>query len=164
MLAVARVVNHWRCPHPSHSLTDLWGLLCTVSDDTPLFPAPLASDLDLNQLAQEPAMVSCFLCTQADMSPMGAAIFAKQLCAAAVVTVNDFLCLTHAECEAQKLPPAAVMRLDRCLKQFPHLPTNRHAALGTRGCCAWFVPLRSLAPPVVCFCCAYHAIACANVL
>ena len=95
-------------------------------------------------------MASCFLRTQAEMSAMAAAVFAKQLCATPVFTVNDFLCLTHAECEAQELPPAAVMRLDRCLQQFPHLPTNRHAALGTRGCCAWLVPLHSPTPPVWC--------------
>ena len=127
-----------------NQLTALWSLPCTVSAATPLYPFDLAYDLTPGQLAQKAELASCFLCTQLNMSAEAAAIWAKQLCAVAVVTVNDFLRLTHAQCEAQKLSPASVMRLDECLQQFAGLPENRHAALGTRGCCAWLVPLHSL--------------------
>ena len=100
-----------------------------VSAATPLYPFDLAYDLTPGQLAQKAELASCFLCTQLNMSAEAAAIWAKQLCAVAVVTVNDFLRLTHAQCEAQKLSPASVMRLDECLQQFAGLPENRHAAL-----------------------------------
>ena len=133
-----------------NQLTALWSLPCTVSATTPLYPFDLAYDLTPGQLAQKAELASCFLCTQLNMSAEAAAIWAKQLCAVAVVTVNDFLRLTHAQCEAQKLSPASVMRLDECLQQFAGLPENRHAALGTRGCCAWLVPLHSLTPSVWC--------------
>ena len=151
-----------------NQLTALWSLPCTVSAATPLYPFDLAYDLTPGQLAQKAELASCFLCTQLNMSAEAAAIWAKQLCAVAVVTVNDFLRLTHAQCEAQKLSPASVMRLDECLQQFAGLPENRHAALGT-AVPTWLlrvVGAAALAHPigVVCFCCAYHAIACANVL
>ena len=112
-------------------------------------------------------MTSCFLCTQVRMEPMQAAIFAKQLCEQTIFTVGDYLGITHATINA-KLSLHCVSTLDEYLQQFAGLPENRHAALGTA------VPTRllrvvgaaALAHPigVVCFCCAYHAIACANVL
>ena len=63
------------------------------------------------------------------MSVYAAAQFAKQLYAAAVFTVGDFLRLTHEG--AQTLPYVPVNSLDECLQRFPGLPENRHAARGT---------------------------------
>jgi len=153
---------------PSHSLTALWGLLCTVSAATPLYPVALAYNLDPGQLAQKAELASCFLCTQVHMEPMQAAIFAKQLYGEAVSTVGTFLGITHEEIQKMPLPVACVGRLDKHLQRLPGLPENLHAAPGTavptRLLCV--VGAAALAHPtgVVCFCCAYHAIACANVL
>ena len=83
-------------------------------------------------------------------------------------TVGDFLGRVNHEM-AQKLPDASVASLDACLQRFPGLSENRHAAPGT-VVSTWLllrvVGATALAHPtgVVCFCCAYHAIACANVL
>ena len=63
------------------------------------------------------------------MSVYAAAQFAKQLYAAAVFTVGDFLRLTHEG--AQTLPYVPVNSLDECLQRFPGLSENRHAAPGT---------------------------------
>ena len=93
-------------------------------------------------------MTSCFLCTQVRMEPMQAAIFAKQLCEQTIFTVGDYLGITHATINA-KLSLHCVSTLDEYLQQFAGLPENRHAALGTRGCCAWLVPLHSLTPCVL---------------
>ena len=112
-------------------------------------------------------MTSCFLRIQVRMEPVQAAVFAKQLCEQTIFTVGDYLGITHATINA-KLSLHCVSTLDEYLQKFAGLPENRHAALGTA------VPTRllrvvgaaALAHPigVVCFCCAYHAIACANVL
>ena len=101
------------------------------------------------------------------MEPMQAAAFAKQLYGEAVFTVGNFLRITHATINAT-LSLTCVDTLDEYLQQFAGLPENRHAALGT-AVPTWLlrvVGATALAHPtgVVCFCCAYHAIACANVL
>ena len=165
MLAVVRACGDHP---PPPSLTALRGLPCTVSAATPLYPFALAYNLDPGQLAQVSELASCFLCTQVRMEPMQAAIFAKQLYGQAVSTVGTFLGITHEEIQKMRLPVACVGRLDKHLQQLPGLPENLHAAPGTavptRLLCV--VGAAALAHPtgVVCFCCAYHAIACANVL
>ena len=86
-------------------------------------------------------------------------------------TVGDFLQLTdetRSELGPDRLSYSCTAALDKCLQRFPGLPENRHAALGT-AVPTWLlrvVGATALAHPigVVCFCCAYHAIACANVL
>ena len=153
---------------PPPSLTALRGLPCTVSATTPLYPGALASNLDLGQLAQASELASCFLCTQVGMEPVQAAIFAKQLYGEAVSTVGTFLQMTHETIITKQLSLTCVRRLDKHLQRFAGLPENRHAALGT-AVPTWLlrvVGATALAHPigVVCFCCAYHAIACANVL
>ena len=100
------------------------------------------------------------------MKPMQAAAFAKQLYTQTTFTVGDYLALTHAIVNA-KLSLPCVWTLDEYLQQFAGLPENRHAALGT-AVLTWLlcvVGATALAHPigVVCFCCAFHAIACANV-
>ena len=102
------------------------------------------------------------------MEPMKVAVFAKQLCEQTIFTVGDYLGTDHATVNAKVLSLKCVSTLDEYLQKFAGLPENRHAALGTA------VPTRllrvvgatALAHPigVVCFCCAYHAVACANVL
>ena len=124
-------------------------LLRTVSADTYLFPAGLDFGLGVNLLAITPGIKSCFLCNQVGMSGRAAVEFAKQLDAAHVYSVGDFLGLTHAECSIAELAPTSVFKLDRCLQQLPDLPENQHAP-GTRGCCTWLVPLHALTPPVWC--------------
>ena len=140
---------------------------CTVSVDTNLFPVGVTADLDARQLAETAGIKSCFLRNQAGMSVHAAAVFAKQLYAAGVFTVGDFLGRVNHEMP-QKLPDASVASLDACLQRFSGLSENRHAAPGT-VVSTWLlrvVGATALAHPtgVVCFCCAYHAIACANVL
>ena len=146
MLAVVRACGDHP---PPPSLTALRGLPCTVSAATPLYPVALAYNLDLGQLAAAPAMRSCFLCTQVRMEPVQAAIFAKQLYGEAVSTVGTFLQMTHETIITKQLSLTCVRRLDKHLQRFAGLPENRHAALGTRGCCAWLVPLHSLTPCVL---------------
>ena len=145
---------------------------CTVSVDTNLFPLGLDIGLGVDQLAETTGIKSCFLHNQAYMSVYAAAQFAKQLYAAAVFTVGDFLRLTHEG--AQTLPYVPVNSLDECLQRFPGLPENRHAARGTvvRGTVVptcggahvaaargWCHCIRS-PTGMVWFCCAYHAGAC----
>ena len=153
-------------PRPP-SLTALSGLPCTVSAATPLYPVALAYNLDLGQLAQARDLTSCFLCTQVGMEPMKVAVFAKQLCPQTIFTVEDYLGTTHATINA-KLSLRCVRTLDHYLQQFAGLPENQHAVPGT-VLSTWLlrvVGATALAHStgVVCFCCAYHAVACANVL
>ena len=98
MLAVVRACGDHP---PPPSLTALRGLPCTVSAATPLYPAALASNLGLFELAQEPGMASCFLCTQVGLEPMQAAAFAKQLYSEGVFTVGTFLGIPHATINAK---------------------------------------------------------------
>ena len=141
---------------------------CTVSDDTRLFPPGLDFNLGVDALANTHGIQSCFLRKEVPLSLEAAAHFAKQLYAAGVFTVGDFLGRVNHEM-AQKLPDASVASLDACLQRFPGLSENRHAAPGT-VVSTWLllrvVGATALAHPtgVVCFCCAYHAVACANVL
>ena len=102
------------------------------------------------------------------MEPMQAAAFAKQLYGEAVSTVGTFLQMTHGTIITKRLSLTCVASLDEHLRQFAGLPENRHAAPGT-AVPTWLlrvVGATALAHPtgVVCFCCAYRAIACANVL
>ena len=104
------------------------------------------------------------------MSSLAVTKFAKQLDTALVYTVGDFLQLTHETCSAlgAQLSLPCVDALDESLQRFPGLPENRHAAPGTAVATRLLrvVGATALAHPtgVVCFCCAYRAIACANVL
>ena len=118
-----------------------WGFPCTVSTDTYLFPRGLDVGLDDIELAATAGIETCFLCVRVGMSPASAARFAKQLAAALIFTVGDFLGLTLEECMEQ-LPRAAVRKLDRCLKGCPGLP--EHVAPGTR----WVRDVAALPPYV----------------
>ena len=132
---------------------------CTVSVDTNLFPVGVTADLDARQLAETAGIKSCFLRNQAGMSVHAAAVFAKQLYAAGVFTVGDFLLrLTHEG--AQTMPPACVSILVKCLQRFPGLPEIWRAARGT-VVPTWLlrvVGAAALAHPtgVVWFCCAFR--------
>ena len=105
------------------------------------------------------------------MEPVQAAVFAKQLFSEGVVTVGTFLGIPHATINVkvamQVLSLTCIASLDGCLQQFAGLPENRHAAPGTAVATRLLrvVGATALAHPigVVCFCCAFHAIACANV-
>ena len=75
MLAVVRACGDPRPP----SLTALWGLPCTVSDDTRLFPPGLDFNLGVDALANTDGIQSCFLRKEVPLSLEAAAHFAKQL-------------------------------------------------------------------------------------
>ena len=109
-----------------------WGLPCTVSAATYLFPPDLNTDLDTTELADKPGFKSCFLRTHLDISTDSAVRFAKMLHSEAIFTVGDFL---KVECDWKSLH-RLVTKLDRYLAQFPDLPENRHAAPGTCAGCA----------------------------
>ena len=121
-----------RCGCFLHKLTVPWGLPCTVSATTYLFPPDLNPDLDNTELAAKPGIKSCFLCTKAGFGVHAAVRFSKELEAAMVHTVGDFV--------AHKFPDArlnvdATEKLARCLNLGVDTPVNLHAASGTPGGC-----------------------------
>ena len=118
-----------RCGCFLHKLTVPWGLPCTVSADTCLFPPDLNPDLDNTQLAATAGIKSCFLRTKAGFSVHAAARFSKELKAAMVHTVGDFVAHTFPDA---RLNVHATEKLARCLNLDA---VNLHAASGTPGGC-----------------------------
>ena len=118
-----------RCGCFLHKLTVPWGLPCTVSADTCLFPPDLNPDLDNTQLAATAGIKSCFLRTKAGFSVHAAARFSKELQAAMVHTVGDFVAHTFPDA---RLNVHATEKLARCLNLDA---VNLHAASGTPGGC-----------------------------
>ena len=110
-----------------------WGLPCTVSEATSLFPPDLNTDLDTIKLAATPGIKSCFLRVKLGLSVFAAANFAKALRAAWIYTVGDFLGVYHLRWPTHLRH--FVEALDRCLAQYPDLPENHHFPPGTCGGC-----------------------------
>jgi len=65
------------------------------------------------------------------MTAPAAAGFAKQLHTALIYTVGDFTDATLTQLGPDRLSYSCTAALDEYLQQFPGLPENRHAALGT---------------------------------
>ena len=120
-----------RCGCFLHELTAPWGLPCTVSADTCLFPPDLNPDLDNTQLAATPGIKSCFLHAKVGLSEFAVVEFAKELKAERIFTVKDFLGANSIVACTRRL----VEILDRHLALYPDLPENKHAAPGTCAGC-----------------------------
>ena len=118
-----------------------WGLPCTVSAGTYLFPRGLDMSLGPEELAETAGIKTCFLCTRVNMSADAAAEVARILGAQLVFTVGEFLELTLEEC-MDYLPRTVVKRLDRFFKGCPGLP--EHAAPGTLGGCEMLLHYRHM--------------------
>ena len=109
-----------------------WGLPCTVSAGTCLFPPDLNPNLDITHLAATAGIESCFLCTNAGFSVFAAVPFAKELKAAGTYTVGDFVGIAHRQFAEALL---SRVHMVRCLNLDVDIPANLHAASGTPGGC-----------------------------
>ena len=108
-----------------------WGLPCTVSAATCLYPPDLNTDLGITQLAATPGIKSCFLHAKVGFSEFAVVEFAKELKAERIFTVKDFLGANSIVACTRRL----VEILDRHLALYPDLPENKHTAPGTCAGC-----------------------------